>query len=45
MVGAAIDIGAVTVEPIDSMKALGALFDLHLNMAAQVNYNIIKTCN
>ena len=39
---AAIDIGTVTVEPTDTEKALDALFDMCLNMAAQVN-NIIKT--
>ena len=44
MVGAATDVGAVTVEPTDTAKVLGALFDMHLNMAAQVN-NTIKTCN
>ena len=41
---AAIDTGAVTVEPTNTVKALGALFGMHLNMVAQVN-NIIKTCN
>ena len=32
---AAIDIGVVTVEPTDTVKALGALLDMHLNMAAK----------
>ena len=38
------DTGAATAEPNDTVEALGASFDWHLNMAAQVN-NIIKTCN